>query len=237
MIDPEGQAYVWIQNMERDNKLCVLKPSDENFMRNLENAVQFGLPVLIENISSALDPQLEPLLAKRVFKQHGIQVSNLCFRFPSKYSCQCFFLLPAMMNAFILQMMKLRNSVVEYSPQFRLFLTTTSRNPSFSPELLSHLNVLNFAITEVGLEEQLLTIVVSVEKAKLEEKKSRVMTECASNNELLTNLENQILNVLSSAQVRIYVIRKLDSGRRKVSIIRCSCSNISSTLSGKYSGK
>jgi dynein heavy chain len=35
-------------------------------MRALENAVQFGRPVLLENVGEELDPALEPLLAKQV---------------------------------------------------------------------------------------------------------------------------------------------------------------------------
>lgn len=34
-------------------------------MRTLENAVQFGQPVLLENVGEELDPALEPLLQKQ----------------------------------------------------------------------------------------------------------------------------------------------------------------------------
>lgn len=36
------------------------------YLRTLENAVQFGLPVLLENVGEELDPSLEPLLLKQV---------------------------------------------------------------------------------------------------------------------------------------------------------------------------
>jgi len=38
-------------------------------MRTLENAVQFGKPVLLENVGETLDAALEPLLLKQTFKQ------------------------------------------------------------------------------------------------------------------------------------------------------------------------
>ena len=53
----------------------VVKLSDPDYMRTLENSIQFGTPVLIENVGEELDPSLEPLLLKQVFKQ-GIQQFN-----------------------------------------------------------------------------------------------------------------------------------------------------------------
>ena len=50
---------------------------------------QFGYPVLLENVGEELDPTLEPLLLKNVFKQGG----GLCIR--------------------------LGDSTIEYSEQFR----------------------------------------------------------------------------------------------------------------------
>lgn len=40
MIDPQGQANKWVKNMEKMNKLEVVKMSDVNFSRNLENCIQ-----------------------------------------------------------------------------------------------------------------------------------------------------------------------------------------------------
>lgn len=40
MIDPQGQANKWIKNMERTNKLEVIKQTDHNYLRTLENCIQ-----------------------------------------------------------------------------------------------------------------------------------------------------------------------------------------------------
>jgi len=40
MIDPQGQANKWVKNMEKESKLEVVKQSDVNFTRSLENCVQ-----------------------------------------------------------------------------------------------------------------------------------------------------------------------------------------------------
>jgi dynein heavy chain len=44
-----GQANKWVKNMERENKLGVIKLSDTNYLRTMENSIQFGTPVLLEN--------------------------------------------------------------------------------------------------------------------------------------------------------------------------------------------
>lgn len=45
MIDPQGQANKWVKNMEKANNLHVIKLSDADFVRTLENCIQFGTPV------------------------------------------------------------------------------------------------------------------------------------------------------------------------------------------------
>ena len=44
----------------------VIKLSDKDFLRSLENAVRFGKPCLLENVGEELDPALEPILLKQV---------------------------------------------------------------------------------------------------------------------------------------------------------------------------
>ena len=40
LIDPQGQANKWIKNMEKKNKLEVMKLSDGDYIRRLENCIQ-----------------------------------------------------------------------------------------------------------------------------------------------------------------------------------------------------
>lgn len=44
MIDPQGQANKWIKNMEKANSLQLIKFSDPDYVRTLENCIQFGTP-------------------------------------------------------------------------------------------------------------------------------------------------------------------------------------------------
>lgn len=62
LIDPQGQANKWIKNLEKDAGLDIVKLTDKDFLRTLENAVRFGRPCLLENIQENLDPALEPVI-------------------------------------------------------------------------------------------------------------------------------------------------------------------------------
>ena len=47
-----------MKNMERESGLSVVKLTDPSYVRTLENSLQFGKPMLIENVYEELDPML-----------------------------------------------------------------------------------------------------------------------------------------------------------------------------------
>ena len=100
-----GQANKWVKNMEGPNKLAVIKLSDPNYVRTLENSIQFGTPILLENVGEELDPLLEPLLLKQTFKMGGVEY------------------------------MRLGENLIEYCQDFRFYITTRLRNPHYLPEV------------------------------------------------------------------------------------------------------
>jgi dynein heavy chain len=173
MIDPQGQANKWIRNMEKSANLQVMKLSDPNYLRTLENAIQFGYPCLLENVGEELDPSLEPLLQKQIFKQGGVN----CIR--------------------------LGDSTIEYSDQFRFYITTKLRNPHYLPEVSVKVTLLNFMITPEGLQDQLLGIVVSQERPDLEAQRNQLIIEGAENKRQLVEIEDKILHILSSSSGNI----------------------------------
>ena len=65
-LDSQGQANKWVKNSEKENGIVIVKLTDSDFMRNLENCVSFGHPLLMENVYEELDASLEPLLLKQV---------------------------------------------------------------------------------------------------------------------------------------------------------------------------
>ncbi|XP_062872057.1 dynein axonemal heavy chain 12 [Trichomycterus rosablanca] len=187
MIDPQGQANKWVKNSEKENKLNVIKLTDTDYMRTLENCIQFGTPVLLENVGEELDPSIEPLLLKQIFKQGGMD----CIR--------------------------LGESVIEYSSDFRFYITTKLRNPHYLPELATKVSLLNFMITPEGLEDQLLGIVVAKERPELEEERNALILQSAANKKQLKEIEDKILETLQSSEGNILedesAIQILDSAK------------------------
>ncbi|GAX77074.1 hypothetical protein CEUSTIGMA_g4520.t1 [Chlamydomonas eustigma] len=172
-IDPQKQANKWIKTLEEKQGLKVLKATDTDYMRVMESAIQFGLPVLLENVGEELDPSLEPLLLKQVFKQGGV-------------SC-----------------IKLGDNTVEYSETFRFYITTALRNPHYLPDTAVKVTLLNFMITQEGLSDQLLGVVVAQEMPDLEEQRQQLVVTSADNKRRLKEIEDQILSVLSNSQGNI----------------------------------
>lgn len=58
----------------------------------------------------------------------------------------------------------LGDNLVEYNPNFRLYITSKLRNPHYLPEIFNKVTIINFALTVEGLEDQLLGIAVAKER-------------------------------------------------------------------------
>jgi len=169
IIDPQGQANRWVRNLYKDTKLQVIKLSEPNYPRTLENSVRFGQPVLLENVEESLDPTLEPVLLKQIY-QRGMQ-----------------------------QLLKMGDQEVPYNPDFKFFITTKMPNPHYLPEICIKVTIINFTVTLAGLEDQLLAEVVKVERPELEEKRGELIVQISEDNRQLAELENKILEQIAQA--------------------------------------
>ncbi|XJO76015.1 hypothetical protein BDV3_006595 [Batrachochytrium dendrobatidis] len=170
LIDPQGQANKWIRNMEREHSLDIVKLTDRDFLRTLENAIRFGKSVLLENVGEKLDPALEPILMRQTFKQGGSTV------------------------------IKVGDSILPYHDDFKFYITTKLPNPHYSPETSATATLVNFTLAPSGLEDQLLAIVVANERPDLEEAKNQLTINNAQMKRELKEIEDKILYLLSSVQ-------------------------------------
>mmetsp|Transcript_10385 Transcript_10385/g.18281 ORF Transcript_10385/g.18281 Transcript_10385/m.18281 type:complete len:2113 (+) Transcript_10385:3522-9860(+) len=173
MIDPQLQANQWIRKSNVDKKLRIIRLNQQNYARVLENAISYGEPVLLENVGETLDPLLEPLLQKAKFKAGNII------------------------------MIRIGDSTIEYSEEFRLFITTKLPNPHYSPEICVQVTLLNFMATPDGLEDQMLGILVAKEEPEVERKRQNLIVESAQSKAQLKEIEDRILELLSNAKGNI----------------------------------
>jgi len=182
MIDPQGQANRFIKLSRAKAQLKSVKASDstKKIQQTLEMAIRLGQPVLLENVLEALDPFLDPVLANQTYKdQSGSLV------------------------------IKLGENIIPYHTDFKFALTTVIPNPHYAPEVSVKVAMLNFAITQDGLEDQLLVSTVETERADLAEKKAQIIMQNAENKRKLQELQDEILFMLSNSEGNILDDTKL----------------------------
>merc|ERR1719354_1384339 len=173
MIDPQDQANRWIRNKEAQNGLKIIKLTDGNFLRTLENAIRMGLPVLCEELEETLDPSLEPVLLKQTYTAAG----RLLIR--------------------------LADSDVDYDRNFRFYMTTKMANPHYMPEVCIKVTIINFTVTREGLEDQVLSDVVRLERPDLEKQRNELILTINADKTQLKDIENQILKLLFNVEGNI----------------------------------
>jgi dynein heavy chain len=118
--------------------LNVIQLTQRNWLKTVESAITNGLPLIIENLGEDIDPTLEPVLSRAIYKKGR--------------------------SLFL----KLGGEEVEYDPGFLLYLQTKLSNPHYKPEIAAQCTLINFIATERGLEDQLLAQVVGRERPELE---------------------------------------------------------------------
>lgn len=133
-IDPQQQATSWIKHTFENSQLTIKTLQDGDFLKHLELAIQFGNPFLIEDVGEEIDPILDSILEKNISSKDGLNT------------------------------VLLGDKSVEWDSNFQLFFCTKLSNPSFSPEIMGKVTIVNYSVTKEGLTDQLLNIVVSHEK-------------------------------------------------------------------------
>jgi dynein heavy chain len=128
------------------------------------HCIENGIPLLIENLPVDIDAVLDPVIGKQTIRR-GRNV-----------------------------IMKIGDAEVEYNPKFRLYLQTKLANPHYKPEINAQTSLMNFCVTEKGLEDQLLASVVDHERPDLQEQAGALMRQLAEYTITLKELEDSLLS-------------------------------------------
>eukprot|EP01084_Bolivina_argentea_P009096 17033_1 len=151
------------------DSLNVINLNHPRWLSQMIRAVESGDTVLIENVSESIDPTLDPILSRAIIRK-GRSMR-----------------------------IRIAGEEKDYDPNFKLYLQTKLSNPNYKPELFAQCTLINFIVTESGLEDQLLALVVNDEKPELEQTKKSLMRSINEYMVTLNDLENELLYKLSNA--------------------------------------
>lgn len=150
--------------------MLIIQQSQPKYIDKVVNCIENGLPLMLENLPEDIDAVLDPVIGKMTTKRGR----NL--------------------------VMKIGDNEVAYDGNFRLYLQTKLANPHYKPEINAQATLLNFCVTEKGLEEQLLALVVEHERPDLQEQAQQLVKQLGEYTIILIDLEDNLLFRLANSQ-------------------------------------
>ena len=184
LIDPQAQAVEWITETynikDRDydyNKkkgtqvelpFHVIKPTmdQREIIKKTTICLKNGFTLLYENVSETLLSVLAPVYKKEYTKEGSIFYVNL------------------------------NKNKTEVDPNFRMFIATKLPKPHYLPEICVSLTLVNFTVTEEGMEDQMLNFVVEKEDYQTEKLRKECIEIVNSFTKKRREIELHILELL-----------------------------------------
>ena len=166
IIDPQLQGIVWIKKKEAQNSLQVTRLSNPKMVKTIELSLEVGNPVMIENLENTIDAVIAPVYSRAIIK-----------RGKNKY-------------------IKMGDKELTLHPNFTLFLHTKLQTPHYPPEIQAECTLINFSVTEAGLEDQLLNQVVKKERPDLAAQREELIQQQNEFKITLRDLETDLLRRL-----------------------------------------
>ena len=149
--------------------LITTQQNQPGYINTVVQAIQQGHTLLLDNCPEDLDATLDPVLSRSII-QRGSR-----------------------------KFVRVGADEVEFNDNFQLYLQCKLANPHYRPEIFAQCTLINFIVTESGLEDQLLAIVVDREQPELEEKRTSLVRAINDYMVSLTDLETEILTRLMDA--------------------------------------
>ncbi|KAL3472098.1 dynein heavy chain, cytoplasmic [Aspergillus californicus] len=172
IIDPSGRVTEFLQKESADRKLTVTSFLDDSFAKQLESALRFGNPILIQD-AEHLDPVLNHVLNKEYQKTGGRVL------------------------------IQLGKQEIDFSPSFKLFLSTRDPSASFPPDICSRTTFVNFTVTQSSLQIQSLNDVLKYERPDVDKRRSDLVKAQGEFKVHLRQLEKRLLQALNESRGNI----------------------------------
>lgn len=173
MIDPQLQAITWIKRRfasTSTTRLQLGRLGQKDLIKRLLKSVEDGDNFLIENMGESVDATLMPVISRTSVKRGSKKI------------------------------LVIGDQEVEINPAFKLFLHTKLSNPHYPPEIQAETTLVNFSVTQKGLEDQLLAMVVQHERLDLATQRSALILQQNLFTIRVKQLEDNILKRLAEAQ-------------------------------------
>lgn len=168
IIDPSARAMDFLQNENKGRRLIVTSFLDDSFVKQLESALRFGNPILIQD-AEHLDPILNHVL-NREYQKTGGRV-----------------------------LIQLGKQEIDFSPAFKLYLTTRDPSAVFPPDVCSRTTLVNFTVTRSSLQTQSLDDVLKSERPDVDQRRSNLVKMQGEFNTHLRKLEKRLLRALNES--------------------------------------
>eukprot|EP00930_Biecheleria_cincta_P100463 TRINITY_DN920_c0_g1_i2.p1 TRINITY_DN920_c0_g1~~TRINITY_DN920_c0_g1_i2.p1 ORF type:complete len:4610 (-),score=1017.36 TRINITY_DN920_c0_g1_i2:106-13935(-) len=170
IIDPQLQGIVWIKNKESEGGLAITRMGHAKMLNTFEVSIDQGKPVLIENMGESIEAVIMPVVSRNTIKRGNKRV------------------------------FKLGDKEITLNNAFKLFMQTKLSNPHYPPEIQAECTIINFTVTQDGLEDQILFLVVKLERPDLARKKTELITQQNEFKVTLAQLEALLLEKLANAE-------------------------------------
>jgi len=172
IVDPSGRVAEFLQKECKDRRLTVTSFLDDNFTKQLESALRFGNPILIQD-AEHLDPILNHVLNKEYQKTGGRVL------------------------------IQLGKQQIDFSPAFKLYLSTRDPSATFPPDICSRTTFVNFTVTQSSLQTQSLNDVLKSERPDVDERRSNLIKLQGEFKVHLRQLEKRLLQALNESRGNI----------------------------------
>jgi dynein heavy chain 1, cytosolic len=172
IIDPSGRVTQFLQNESKERRLTVTSFLDSSFVKQLESALRFGNPILIQD-AEHMDPILNHVLNKE-YQRTGGRV-----------------------------LIQLGRQEIDFSPAFKLYLSTRDPSAHFPPDVCSRATFVNFTVTQSSLKTQTLNDVLKSERPDVDERRANLVKMQGEFTQRLRRLERMLLQALNESRGNI----------------------------------